>query len=79
MNHSKTKAGADHSMSSNPFSEGSPGPFGKIDMSGMFTILKVRERITNYNDPGWYKNPPGTVAEPLKVINPPGVHNPLIE
>lgn len=43
---------------------GSPGPFGIIDMAGMFTLLKVRESITNYNDPGWYKNPPGTVAAP---------------
>ena len=42
---------------------GSPGQFGMIDMSGMFTILKVREGITNYNDPGWYDNPAGTVAE----------------
>ncbi|MBX9744727.1 MAG: multicopper oxidase domain-containing protein [Chlamydiales bacterium] len=42
---------------------GSPGQFGLIDMSGMFTILKVRDGITNYNDPGWYANPPGTVAE----------------
>jgi uncharacterized membrane protein len=36
---------------------GSPGPFGLIDMSGMFTIVKVREGITNYNDPGWYAHP----------------------
>lgn len=42
---------------------GSPGPFGSIEMSGMFTVLKVREGITNYSDPGWYQNPPGTVAE----------------
>lgn len=42
---------------------GSPGQFGMIDMSGMFTILKVREGITHYNDPGWYDNPAGTVAE----------------
>ena len=34
---------------------GSPGPFGVIDMSGMFTVLKVREDLTNYNDPGWYQ------------------------
>lgn len=47
------------------FLEGGPGPFGKIDMSGMFTILKVREGIKNYNDPGWYQNPSGTVAEPV--------------
>jgi FtsP/CotA-like multicopper oxidase with cupredoxin domain len=38
------------------------GPFGAIEMGGMFTILKVREGITNYDDPGWYKHPPGTVA-----------------
>ena len=29
------------------------GPFGPIEMGGMFTILKVREGITNYEDPGW--------------------------
>lgn len=44
---------------------GTPGPFGTIELSGMFTILKVREGITDYNDPGWYQNPPGTVAEPI--------------
>ncbi len=38
------------------------GQFGPIEMGGMFTILKVREGITTYDDPGWYKNPPGTVA-----------------
>jgi FtsP/CotA-like multicopper oxidase with cupredoxin domain len=36
---------------------GSPGPFGPIDMSGMFTILKVREDITSYEDPSWYACP----------------------
>lgn len=41
---------------------GGPGPFSYIDMGGMFTILKVREGITSYNDPGWYNNPEGTVA-----------------
>lgn len=45
---------------------GSPGPFGTIELSGMFTILKVREGITSYNDPGWYQNPPGTVAEAVE-------------
>jgi hypothetical protein len=33
-------------------------------MGGMFTILKVREGIASYEDPGWYKHPPGTVSEP---------------
>jgi hypothetical protein len=38
------------------------GQFGPIGMGGMFTILKVRDGITNYDDPGWYKIPPGTQA-----------------
>ena len=43
------------------------GQFGPIEMGGMFTILKVRDGITSYDDPGWYQNPPGTVASPVKV------------
>ena len=42
---------------------GGTGPFGPIDMGGMFTIVKVRDGITSYEDPGWYRHPPGTVAE----------------
>jgi len=42
---------------------GGTGPFGPIDMGGMFTIVKVREGISTYEDPGWYRHPPGTVAE----------------
>ena len=38
------------------------GQFGPIQMGGMFTILKIRDDLTSYDDPGWYKNPPGTVA-----------------
>jgi FtsP/CotA-like multicopper oxidase with cupredoxin domain len=41
---------------------GADGPFGYIDMGGMFTILKVREGIQTYEDPGWYEHPEGTVA-----------------
>jgi len=41
---------------------GAPGPFDVIDMSGLLTLLKVREDITSYEDPGWYQHPPGTVA-----------------
>ncbi|MCA9299919.1 MAG: multicopper oxidase domain-containing protein, partial [Phycisphaerales bacterium] len=41
---------------------GGPGAFGNIDMGGMFTILKVRENLTSYDDPGWFENPPGTLA-----------------
>jgi manganese oxidase len=42
--------------------KGAPGPFDVIDMSGLLTVLKVREGVTSYEDPGWYQNPPGTVA-----------------
>jgi hypothetical protein len=44
---------------------GSPGPFGVIDMNGMFTILKVRDNISDYKDPGWYHHPVGTVAQSI--------------
>ncbi len=41
---------------------GGAGPFDPITMGGMFTILKVREELEGEGDPGWYDNPPGTVA-----------------
>jgi FtsP/CotA-like multicopper oxidase with cupredoxin domain len=41
---------------------GAPGKYDYIDMGGMFTIIKVRENLTTYDDPGWYEVPPGTLA-----------------
>ena len=40
------------------------GPFGAIEMGGMFTVVKIREGLgsNDYRDPGWYKHPRGTVA-----------------
>jgi FtsP/CotA-like multicopper oxidase with cupredoxin domain len=40
------------------------GPFGGIEMGGMFTTLKVREgqARNDYKDPGWYRHPPGSLA-----------------
>ncbi len=40
------------------------GPFGPMEMGGMFTAVKVRDDVQrgNYKDPGWYKHPQGTVA-----------------
>ena len=39
------------------------GPFGNIEMGGMFTVVKVRDNLLSYDqDPGWYKHPEGTVA-----------------
>jgi len=41
---------------------GAQGKHGYIDMGGMFTVLKVRDGMADYSDPGWYENPRGTVA-----------------
>ncbi len=40
------------------------GPFGGIEMGGMFTMVKIRKGLArnNYKDPGWYKHPAGTMA-----------------
>lgn len=43
------------------------GPFGPIEMGGMFTVLKVRAGITSYEDPGWYKHPEGTVPRKVEL------------
>ncbi len=41
------------------------GPFGSVEMGGMFTVVKVRDDLVadDYRDPGWYAHPPGTVAK----------------
>jgi hypothetical protein len=43
---------------------GGRGPFGALEMGGMFTVVKVREGLArdDYKDPGWYTHPQGTVA-----------------
>ncbi len=40
------------------------GPFGALEMGGMFTTVKVREGLArgDYGDPGWYRHPPGSVS-----------------
>lgn len=60
----------EHRVPSNLSPIGSPGPFGVIELGGMFTIFKVREHLTNYTDPGWYQHPPGTVAEAVELNIP---------
>jgi len=44
------------------------GPFGPIEMGGMFTLVKVRkdQKPGDYKDPGWYRHPKGSVAYELK-------------
>ncbi|HXK19914.1 MAG TPA: copper oxidase [Polyangiaceae bacterium] len=42
---------------------GAKGQFGTITMGGMFTLFKVREKLSDpHADPGWYAYPPGSVA-----------------
>ncbi|HEX6636323.1 MAG TPA: multicopper oxidase domain-containing protein, partial [Steroidobacteraceae bacterium] len=55
-----------------PMMSGS-GPFGALEMGGMFTVVKVREGLArnDYKDPGWYKHPAGTVAYEWKGEAPP--------
>lgn len=40
------------------------GPYGNLEMGGMFTMVKVRDHITpgDFSDPGWYDAPDGTRA-----------------
>lgn len=40
------------------------GPFGPLEMGGMFSVVKVRDGQPHgdYRDPGWYRHPAGTLA-----------------
>jgi len=40
------------------------GPFGSVEMGGMFSVLKVRrdQKRGDYGNPGWYKHPAGSNA-----------------
>ena len=40
------------------------GPFGPMEMGGMFSVVKVRDDVKpgDFKDPGWYRHPQGTVA-----------------
>jgi manganese oxidase len=55
------------------------GPFGSVEMGGMFTMLKVRKEQAagDYRDPGWFKHPAGTVAHEWKgeLANPSRSHD----
>jgi hypothetical protein len=48
------------------------GPFGPLEMGGMFTVVKIREGLArgDYKDPGWYRHPKGTVAYEWKGTLP---------
>ena len=53
------------------------GPYGNIEMGGMFTTVKVRDNLAkgDYSDPGWYDSPPGTVAS--RISSDPDFGNPV--
>ena len=40
------------------------GPFGALEMGGMFSVVKVRDDVQpgDYRDPGWFRHPAGSVA-----------------
>jgi len=40
------------------------GPYGSIEMGGMFTVVKIREGLArdDFRDPGWYVAPKNSVA-----------------
>lgn len=44
------------------------GPYGSVEMGGMFSMLKVRkdQKPGDYSDPGWFKQPPNTQAYEYK-------------
>ena len=59
---------------------GGEGPFGSVEMGGMFSMVKVRrsQKPGDYSDPGWYAHPKGTqayewtgaLAEPARAAAP---------
>ena len=38
------------------------GPYGPVGMGGMFTVVKIRDGLTRYDDPAPYVPPKGTLA-----------------
>lgn len=53
------------------------GPFGPLEMGGMFTVIKVRDDLASgdYRDPGWYRHRQGEQAR--KVSGDPDFGNPV--
>jgi len=65
------------------------GPFGGVEMGGMFSVLKVRkdQKPGDYSNPGWYAHPKGSVAyeyqgalaEPTRTLSEGGTSMPRSE
>ena len=62
---------------------GGDGPYGSLEMGGMFSVVKVRrdQPAGDYRDPGWFEHPPGTSAYEWKGEPPAAAshaaHNPV--
>jgi len=54
------------------------GPYGEIEMGGMFTLMKVRpdQKKGDFTDPGWYKAPKGSTAYEWTGEMPPAASAP---
>ncbi|MET0918037.1 MAG: copper oxidase, partial [Burkholderiales bacterium] len=48
------------------------GPYGPLEMGGMFTVVKIRRDIArnDYRDPGWYAQPEGSMTYELTDAGP---------
>jgi hypothetical protein len=57
------------------------GPFGSVEMGGMFSLLKVRadQKPGDYSDPGWYLAPAGQRAPSQSTHKPAAVSAPVRE
>jgi FtsP/CotA-like multicopper oxidase with cupredoxin domain len=55
----------------------SAGPYGDIQMGGMFTVVKIRADVAHndYRDPGWYAAPKDSVAYLWEGEKPPAARN----
>jgi manganese oxidase len=53
------------------------GPFGNIEMGGMFTVVKVRDDVKSgdFTDPGWHPSRPQDVAK--KISSDPNFGQPI--
>jgi manganese oxidase len=56
---------------------GGTGPYGALEMGGMFTVVKARSGLSqdDFQDPGWYEAPRKTVA--WMVSDDPNFGNPV--
>jgi FtsP/CotA-like multicopper oxidase with cupredoxin domain len=45
------------------------GPFGNLEMGGMFNVVKVRDDLApdDYRDPGWFTHPTGSLAQRIST------------